>query len=260
MADQQRMRIHPLDLESGAGVPHQQRPTAPLVPNGSFRSHKGHPSASSLPPPPRRVAPPMPLPPPKRRRGCCCRLICCVTVTVILLAVIAAAAAAALYLAFDPKAPRYSVSRLSVSAFQVDPTLTATARLDVTVTATNPNARIGIHYEPGSSLAVYYAAHRLAAGELPPFYQGHRNTTVLAVAMSGRAQLGGAAMSALRDAQTTGAVPLVFRAEVPVRVQLGGLRLWRVTSRVTCDLVVDSLGVNNPINIKASNCKFGLKL
>ena len=266
MADHQRMRIHPVDLEAGG----RHRPTAPLVPGGSFRSDKGDPAAQPQqppshghlpPPPPRRVAPPVPpLPPPKRRRGCCCRLICCVLVTVVLLAVLAAAAVGALYLVFDPKAPRYSVDRLSVSAFQVDPTLTATARFDVTVTATNPNARIGIYYEAGSSLSVWYDAHRLARGALPAFYQGHRNTTVLAVVMAGQAQLGGAVMSALQDAQRTGAVPLVFRADVPVRVELGSLRLWKVTSRVRCDLVVDSLGVNNPVNIKVSNCKFSLKL
>ena len=46
-----------------------------------------------------------------------------------------------------------------------------------------------------------------------------------------------------------------------LRVQLGGLRLWRVTARVRCDLVVDRImDVSSPIKIKASNCKFGFKL
>lgn len=257
MADHQR--IHPVDLEAG------QRPSAPLVPGNSFRSDKGDPALEDgrrqhLPPPPRRVAPPALLPPPKRRRGCCCRCICCTLVTVVVLAVLAAAALGVLYLLFDPKAPRYSVDRLSVSAFQVDPTLTASARFDVTVTATNPNGRIGIYYEAGSSLSVWYDSYRLAQGTLPAFYQGHRNTTVLGVVMAGQAKLGSAVMSALQDAQRTGAVPLVFRADVPVRVELGSLKLWKVTSRVRCDLVVDSLNVNNQIKIKASNCKFSLKL
>ncbi|XP_062205368.1 NDR1/HIN1-like protein 6 [Phragmites australis] len=268
MADHQR--IHPVDLEAG------RKPSAPLVPEGSFRSDKGDPAQRAdhqqrrgygqghLPPPPRRVAPPVPpLPPPRRhRRGCCCRFICCIIVTVVVLAVLAAAAVGALYLVFDPKAPRYSVDRLSVSAFQVDPTtLTARAGFDVTVTATNPNARIGIYYEPGSSLGVWYESYRLARGALPAFYQGHRNTTVLALAMGGDVQLGSAVVTALQDAQRTGAVPLVFRADVPVRVELGTFKLWKVTSRVRCDLVVDRLmDVNSPIKIKASNCKFSLKL
>jgi hypothetical protein len=162
----------------------------------------------------------------------------------------------------DPKAPRYSVDRLSVSTFQVDPsTLTARAGFDVAVTAANPNSRIAIQYEPGSSLGVWYQSYRLARGALPPFYQGHRNTTVLALAMAGEVQLGGAAVAGMRDAQRTGAVPLVFRADVPVRVELGTFKLWKVTSRVRCDLVVDRLmDVSSPIKIKASNCKFGLKL
>lgn len=268
MADHQRQRIHPVDLEAG-----HPRPTAPLVPQGSsFRSDKAAvpPTATTpppphhhpLPPPPHRLAPPpLPLPPPKRRRGCCCRVLCCAATTLILLAILAAATLGALYLAFQPKAPRYSVDRLSVSQFQVDSSLTASARFDVTVTAANPNARIGIFYQRGSSLGVWYQTHRLARGGLPAFYQGHRNTTVLGVVMAGQAQLGSEVMAALRDAQRTGAVPLVFRADVPVRVELGSLKLWTVTSRVRCDLVVDSLlNAGSQIKIKASNCKFSLKL
>ncbi|KAL6641231.1 hypothetical protein ACP70R_019412 [Stipagrostis hirtigluma subsp. patula] len=272
MADHQR--IHPVDLEAG-----QHRPSAPLVPQGSFRSDKGDPpqhhhqrprdpAGQHLPPPPSRVAPrgaaPPPLPPPPKRRrrgGCCCRFLCCVVVTAVALAVLAAAAVGALYLALDPKVPRYSVDRLAVSAFQVDPTLTARARFDATVTAANPNTRIAIQYERGSTLGVWYDSYQLARGALPAFYQGRRNTTVLAVAMAGEVQLGSAVMAALRDAQATGAVPLVFRADVPVRVELGSVKLWRVTSRVRCDLVVDRLmDVSSPIKIKASNCKFGIKL
>ncbi|KAK1694986.1 hypothetical protein QYE76_011683 [Lolium multiflorum] len=270
MADHQRQRIHPVDLEAGHPTP---RPTAPPVPQGSsFRSNKGAipptatrppppPQHQPLPPPPHRLAPPLPPPPPKHRRGCCCRILCCTITTLILLTILAAATLGALYLAFQPKAPRYSVDRLSVSQFQVDPSLTASARFDVTVTAANPNARIGIFYERGSSLGVWYQTHRLARGGLPAFYQGHRNTTVLGVVVAGQAQLGSEVVAALRDAQQTGAVPLVFRADVPVRVELGALKLWTVTSRVRCDLVVDSLlNAGSQIKIKASNCKFSLKL
>ncbi|GJM91070.1 hypothetical protein PR202_ga07410 [Eleusine coracana subsp. coracana] len=255
------------------------------MPGGSFRSDKGNPAPAPPPPrpdnqhqhhqtrgplppppPPHRVAPRAPVPPPpppKLRRGCCCRLLCCLVLTIVTLAVLLGAAALALYLAFDPKAPRYTVDRLAVSAFQVDPTLTARARFDVTVTATNPNTRIGIHYEPGSDLGVWYAGTRLARGALPAFYQGHRNTTTLQLALGGQVQLGGAVVSAMQDAQRTGAVPLLFRADVPVRVQLGGVKMWKVTSRVKCDLVVDRLmdvSSSSPIKIKTSDCKFSIKL
>jgi hypothetical protein len=277
MADHQR--IHPVDLEAG------RKPSAPLMPGGSFRSDKGDPAApprgdhhhqqqrsrgpgGHLPAPPSRVAPRgPPLPPPPKRRGgcgCCCRFLCCLVLTAVVLAVLAAAALGALYLAFSPKAPRYSVDRLAVTAFQVDPaTLTARARFGVTVTAVNPNERIGIHYERGSDLGVWYRGTRLARGALPAFYQGHRNTTVLDLDVAGEVRLGSEAVSALQDAQRTGAVPLLFRADVPVRVQLGGLKIWKVTSRVKCDLVVDRLmdvAGASPIKIKTSNCKFSLKL
>ncbi|KAG0518870.1 LOW QUALITY PROTEIN: hypothetical protein BDA96_09G214300 [Sorghum bicolor] len=157
-----------------------------------------------------------------RGRGCCCRLLCCAVVTAVVLAVLAAAAVGALYLALDPKAPRYSVDRLSVSAFQVDPSMvTARARFDVTVTAANPNSRIGIQYEPGSSLGVWYQSYRLERGALPAFYQGHRNTTVLPPALAGEVQLATAVVS---GRAADGAVPLVFRADVPVRVEVGSFK------------------------------------
>jgi hypothetical protein len=61
-------------------------------------------------------------------------------------------------------------------------------------------------------------------------------------------------VSALQDAQRTGAVPLLFRADVPLRVELGSLKLWKVTSRVKCDIVMDRLmDVTSPIKIKTSN-------
>ncbi|XP_074585815.1 NDR1/HIN1-like protein 6 [Curcuma longa] len=251
IADHQR--IHPADIE--AHPPHPPvTATAPLVPRETWRSDKGDPEY------PRRGD--LPLPPPKRRRrgGCCCRLLCCAICAALVLAVALAVTAGVLYLVFDPKLPSYSVDRLRVAAFGVDANLTARATFDVTVTATNPNKGIGIYYEQGSRLSVLYAGYELCEGSLPAFYQGHRNTTVLAVGLTGAARLGSELMRELLRQEQGGAVPLDFAGDVPVRVKLGRFKLWKVTSRVRCALVVDSLNANVQIKIRSSSCKFSFKL
>ncbi|XP_073001694.1 NDR1/HIN1-like protein 6 [Typha latifolia] len=253
MGDHQR--IHPVDVEA-------QKPSAPLITRDHSRSEKGDPGSDPLPYPPiRRIPVAHSRPPKSRKGGCsCCRCLCWTILTLILFLVLIAATLAILYFVFDPKLPKYSVDRLRVSSFTVDSNLTVHASFDVTVTAENPNKGIGIYYERGSRLSVWYSGYSLSEGTLPAFYQGHRNTTVLTVVMTGEGQIGSEKMTALQQQEQTGAVPLDFKGDVPVRVKLGGLKLWKVTSKVRCSLVVDSLTANNQIKIKNSSCKFSLKL
>ncbi|KAJ3682267.1 hypothetical protein LUZ60_014840 [Juncus effusus] len=255
MADHQRQRIHPVDLES------QTKPTAPLVPQGATRSDKGDPTQHPYPPPLRRQYPASYLPPPKRRRGFSfCRCLCCTFCLLVLLVVIIAVALAALYFIFDPKLPKYSVDRFAITAFTVDSNLTAHASFDVTVTAQNPNKGIGIYYEKGSKLSVLYDNYDLTHGAFPVFYQGHKNSTVLNIVLSGEAQFGGDVMNSLQEQQKTGTIPLEFKGDVPVRIKLGALKIFKIVSTVRCDLVIDSLTVGSQIKLKSSNCKFGVKL
>lgn len=262
MAEQQK-KIHPVDVEAAAASP-----TAPLAPRELLASEKGdpagHPSPPLHPQPQyRRTIPVSHSRPPKRPRGrCCCRCLCWTGCLLLLLIVLLAVAAGILYLVFQPKAPKYSVDRLRISAFAVDPTnLNVSATFDVTVTATNPNKRIGIYYGGDSRLSVWYSGTSLCSGSFPAFYQGHRNTTVLTVVLNGQTQVGSELMTALQAAATqqSGSVPLLFKGDVPVRVKVGLLKLWKVRFLVNCNLVVNSLSVDNQISIKTSSCRFKLR-
>ncbi|KAK1303511.1 hypothetical protein QJS10_CPB11g02345 [Acorus calamus] len=137
--------------------------------------------------------------------------------------------------------------------------LTVNAQFDVTVTTRNPNKRIGIYYEDGSHLSVLYDDTVLVKGAFPSFYQGHHNTTVVDVIMTGQTQMGSSLITSLQAQQQTGTIPLVFKGDVPVRVKFGALKLWKIRFRVTCDLVVNSLTANNKISIRSSKCRFRLK-
>lgn len=64
------------------------------------------------------------------------------------------------------------------------------AKFDVKITANNPKKNIGIYYEKGGRLSVWYTKTQLCEGSLPIFYQGHQNITKLGVALTGQNQRG----------------------------------------------------------------------
>ncbi|XP_008802758.1 NDR1/HIN1-like protein 6 [Phoenix dactylifera] len=251
MAEHQR--IHPEDVEAPP-------PSAPPAPGNFSQSAKRDAGDQRAPLPQGTTIPVAHAKPTKKKRSCCCRCLCWTILTIIVLIILVAATAGILYLIFDPKIPKYSVDRLSISAFDVDNNMTVRAGFDVTVTARNPNKKIGIYYEDGSYLSVWYTDSSLCNGSFPEFYQGHRNTTVLNVTLTGETQLGSEILTELQQQQQTGTIPLLFKGDVPVRVKFGSLKLWKMTFRVRCNLVVNSLSASNKISIKSSSCKFKLKL
>ncbi|KAF2314783.1 hypothetical protein GH714_033545 [Hevea brasiliensis] len=135
------------------------------------------------------------------------------------------------------------------------------AAFDVTITATNPNKKIGIYYEGGSHISVWYTGTKLCEGSLPKFYQGHKNTTVLIVPLTGQTQDANGLLTSLQQQQQeNGIIPLNLRVKQPVRIKLGKLKLMKVKFSVKCRLDVDSLSANNAISIRNSSCKFRLRL
>ncbi|XWS65151.1 hypothetical protein CRYUN_Cryun05aG0066900 [Craigia yunnanensis] len=248
MAEQQK--IHPVvDVEAPA-------PTAPLVPPGSATSEKGSPIQRR---PPQRTIPVIHTRPPKKR-SCCCKCICWTISLIVLLLIILGAAVGILYLVFRPKLPKYSIDSLRISDLRLNFDMTLYAKFDVKITANNPNKKIGIYYEQGGQLSVWYTNSKLCQGSLPKFYQGHQNITKLDVVLTGQTESGSTLMSALQEQQQTGQIPLDLKVDAPVAIKLGKLKMRKVGILGGCKLVVDSLSANNIISIKASNCKFRLKL
>ncbi|XP_065850829.1 NDR1/HIN1-like protein 6 [Euphorbia lathyris] len=251
MADQQK--IHPLSHDVEA----PNTPTVPLMPRNSSKSDQPDP-----PPPFHRT---LPLPyakPPKKTRSCCCRCFCWTISLLLLLILIIAIAAGILFLVFRPKLPDFEVDRLQITQFNLSTDSSLSAAFDVTIVAKNPNKKIGIYYEGGSHISVWYSGTNLCEGSLPKFYQGHRNTTVLIVPMSGKTQDASGLLSSLeQDRAQDGIIGLNLRVKQPVRIKLGKLKLFKVKFRVKCNLDVDDLSsTSNNISIRNSSCSFRLKL
>ena len=236
---------HQLDFES------PQVPTVPLVPRGSSKSDDSHHC-----PPFQRTIPVIHTKPPRKRRSCCCRFLCW-TLSLVFLILLIEAAAGILYFVFQPKLPKYSIDRLQITQFNLTSNSSLTATFDVTITARNPNKKVGVYYEGGSHISVWYTGTSLCQGSLPRFYQGHRNTTVLNVVLSGQTNDANTLITSLQQQQQqTGIIPLNLRVIQPVRIKLGEFKLMEVKFRVRCRLDVDNLAANNAINIRNSSCKF----
>jgi hypothetical protein len=251
MSDHQK--IHPVhDVEA----PHT--PTAPLVPQGAPKSDK---EEQQHYPAHRRTIPVMHSRPPKRR-SCCCKCFCWTISLLLLLVIIIGIAVGILFLVFRPKLPNFSVDKLQITQFNISSDDSLYSTFDVTVTATNPNKKIGIYYEGGSQISGWYTDTQLCEGALPKFYQGHRNTTVLILALTGQTQNATNLVNELnQQKQETGNIPLSLKVNQPVRIKLGKLKLFKIKFRVRCTLKVDALNsTNNEIKIQSSSCKFRLRL
>lgn len=258
MADHQR--VHPVlqDPEAAAPLP---KATAPLITRGSSRSESGDPERNYPPPPPplHRTIPYAPMKPPKRR-SCCKRCLCWTFALVLLQIIVIGVLAAVIFFVFRPKVPKYSVDAMRITEFNLGNDNSLSATFNVNITARNPNKKIGIYYEGGSHLSVWYTGRKLCEGSLPKFYQGHRNTTVLSLALAGQTADAAGLLQSLQADQQTGSIPLNLRARVPVRLKLGKLKLMKWKFLVRCRLTVDSLAADNVIRIRNSSCKFRFRL
>ncbi|CAN6843169.1 hypothetical protein F2Q70_00015362 [Brassica cretica] len=234
------------------------RASAPLVPRAASRSEQGDPAKDVL----TQRSTYVPLAPPRKRgRSCCCRCVCYTLCLLLLLVVAVGATIGILYLVFKPKLPDYSIDRLQLTQFALNQDSSLSTAFNVTITAKNPNEKIGIYYEDGSKITVWYNETKLSEGSLPKFYQGHENTTVIDVEMSGQTQDAAGIMTTLEEQQqTTGNIPLRLRVDQPVRIKFGKLKLMEVRFLVRCGVFVDSLAPNNVIKIQSSSCKFRLRL
>ncbi|KAL9316428.1 hypothetical protein ACSQ67_017429 [Phaseolus vulgaris] len=252
-------KIHPVhDVEA----PNQ--PSAPLVPRSMSKSDAGDPERGvqqQQQHPPQHTIPVMHSRPPKKRRSCCCRFFCWLISILLILIVAIAITVGILYLVFRPKVPKYSVDELRVTQFDTSDNNSLSATFNLTITARNPNKKIGIYYEGGSHISALYVDTKLCEGSLPKFYQGHRNTTVLSIPLSGQTQDATGLQSSLQQQlQETGNVPLNLKVNQPVRIKLGKLKLFTIKFRIRCNIVVDNLTANSSIRIQSSSCKFRFRL
>ena len=156
----EHQKIHP--VSDPEAPPPPTHPTVPLVSRGSSRSEHGDTTKESVTQPPQLDSPQRKK---KGRRSCWCRCVCYTLLVLFLLIVVVGAAVGILYLVFRPKLPDYNIDRLQLtrSILNNQDSSLSTA-FNVTITAKNPNEKIGIYYEDGSKIRVLYMQTRLSNG------------------------------------------------------------------------------------------------
>ena len=189
---------------------------------------------------------------------CCCCCLCCLIALVVLLAI----AAVVLFFLLRPEAPNYNVESVAVSGMNLTrPSVSAaiSPEFDVAVRAANGNKKIGIYYEKGSSVEMFYKDVRLCDGALPAFYQPSNNVTVFETALRGNGiALTGSDRSALLKAVTQRRVPLTLKLRAPVKIKAWSVKTWKITVKVDCDVTVDKLTAQ--ARIVQKDCRYGVEL
>jgi len=269
MAENQRVHHTIENVQKNAGEYADEKPSSPLMPKFSLSSEKGgvyhHPSGWQVLVqfprdqviPTRQVRRKYSRPP--RRRNSCCRCLCCTLCFLFALAAIIAIACRILYLVVEPRIPKYSVDSIHITNLSINADLSTNCQFAVNVRAQNPNKKIGIYYLDNSHLVVSYSGTELCTGALPVFYQGHKNTTLLDVALSGTgARLSSAMTSALNEQRQQASVLLNLNVDAPIKIKLGKLKLMKIKVHVRWELVVDRLDANAKVTTVKS--KVSVKL
>lgn len=199
-------------------------------------------------------------PKPRRRRGGCCS--CCLWLTLILLALVflAAIAGGIFYVIYRPQRPSFSVSALRLSALNVTAANALTSRLDVSVTARNPNRKLVYIYDP-ISIAVSTGGVGIGDGSFPAFVHEARNTTLLKASVTTSGQR--LDSSTASDLKKKTSLPLQIQLETRAGVKVGSLKTKKIRVRVSCDGVNVSVpkGKSTPAASSSdATCKVKLRI
>ncbi|EHA8589850.1 NDR1/HIN1-like protein 13 [Cocos nucifera] len=178
-----------------------------------------------------------PLPPlvPRRRRrrlGCCCACFLWLTLILIALVFLAAIAAGFFYVLYHPERLSFSVDSVRLSALNITPSDVLTSRLDVAVSARNPNEKLVFIYDD-ISIYAYSDGVEIGEGWFPAFVHGTENTTVVnaTVSSSGRTLDPGEAA----DLRKRKELPLEIDLVTKAGIKIGGFKSKRIGIMVSCD-------------------------
>ncbi|KAL7142165.1 hypothetical protein ABFS83_08G105500 [Erythranthe nasuta] len=191
--------------------------------------------------------------------GSCCRCICCCCCFLFLLIFIQVVVSVSLYLYYDPKIPTYKVENLAVKAFNIMPDFSLNTEFLLSVTAQNPNKRVGFIYGERSWVVVTYSDAVLCSGKIPNFYQGFENTTLMQIDLTGKSDFGSGLQQAFTDNKNNHKIPLLVRLKVPVIVVLGQIHLREFKVFVNCSLVLDNVSPNKDVGIISKQTTFNVE-
>ncbi|GMI96705.1 NDR1/HIN1-LIKE, ARABIDOPSIS NDR1/HIN1-LIKE 10, YELLOW-LEAF-SPECIFIC GENE 9 [Hibiscus trionum] len=185
--------------------------------------------------------------------GCGCCLLKLLLKIIISLVVIIGLAVLIFWLIFRPNEVKFHVTDVRLTEFSLDSNSTMRYNLAVNITVRNPNRRIGIHYDRIEARA-YYEDQRLQSVALTPFYQGHKNTSLLNPVFRGEqfVRLGAGEVADFNEERISGIYSIDVKLHLRIRFKVGRVRTSRFRPRIECDLKV-------PLNGTAAAAPFATK-
>lgn len=193
---------------------------APTFPATKAQTY-ARPMYRPTPPKPRR----------RSRRGCCCACFLWSTLFILAIIFLAAIVGGIFYVIYRPRRPSFSVTTLRLAAFNISTSGQLTSRLDITVSARNPNKKMAYLYDP-VDISVTSSGASIGDGSFPAFDSVAKNTTTLkATVSSGSGTLD---TSTAADLKKKSSIPLEIGLETKAGVKVGGLKTKKIGVRVEC--------------------------
>ncbi|PHU12323.1 hypothetical protein BC332_19253 [Capsicum chinense] len=179
----------------------------------------------------------------ERRRGgnVCVRCICCFCCFLFLIILVFAVLILYMFLYYDPKCPTYKFEYMDVKEFKYNPDSSINADVILTLRANNPNKGVGLLYEEASFINVTYSDSLICSGKFPSFHHGHRNVTMLQIALKGKNQLRSGLNESLKDDERHDKIRLKLMAMVPFRLVFGNIISRSLNMNANVTLIVRDL-------------------
>ncbi|KAJ6698426.1 hypothetical protein OIU79_011856 [Salix purpurea] len=204
------------------------------------------------------------IPPPKHGRrsgrgsrcGCCCLLKFLLTV-IFTVALLIGLFILIVWLIFRPiNRVKLHVTDVVLTQFNHTDNILR-FNLAANISIRNPNKKIGIHYDRIEAKA-FYVDQRFGYQALTPFYQGHKNTSVLNVVFKGQQPLTlqGEDLTQFNQEKTSGLYSIALELSMRIRFKVGKVKTVRFRPKMDCDDLKIPL---NKSPVAGSNNKCELK-
>ncbi|EEF29834.1 NDR1/HIN1-like protein 3 [Ricinus communis] len=172
--------------------------------------------------------------------GCGCCLLSCLLKIIITIAVVLGLAVLIFWLVVRPNKVKFHVTEANLSEFNINNN-TLHYNLALNITVRNPNKKIGIYYDRIEARGKY-EDQRFGSQFLTPFYQGHKNTSILTPAFQGQQLmlLSGDELTDFNEERVSGVYSIDVTLYLKIRFKIGDLKIGKFKPKIQCELKVPS--------------------
>ncbi|RZC62451.1 hypothetical protein C5167_024223 [Papaver somniferum] len=194
--------------------------------------------------------------------GICC-FPCCILKMIFqiifFLLIVLGLAALVVWLILRPINPlKVHVEEVSLTQFNVTDNNILHYNLGVTINLRNPNKKIGVYYDEIEARA-FYDGQRFDSITITPFYQGHKNTTIIKPVFKGQRLLPNVQGEYNKD-KTEGKFDIEVKLYLKMRFKAGVVKTLKFKPKIMCEFEVPLGSESNPgVGFTAENCEFGYR-